>query len=70
MQAASNRGQEGGPTLCGPSAEPPFVPESFAVLPSRDESRRLGDEALISYGRLGWQAPEVENDLAQSRDCG
>jgi hypothetical protein len=45
-----------------------------AVLPSRDESRRLGDDALISHGRLAWQAPEVENYLVQSRgtavDCG
>jgi hypothetical protein len=53
--------EKGGPASCGPNAEPPIVPESFAVLPSRAESREaLGPPRLSHTPPGAGNAPEVE----------
>ena len=43
----------GGPASCGPNAEPPFVPESSAVLPGRGASRECSGTMDLIRLRCG-----------------
>ena len=70
MCARECKGQ-GDPAFCGPNAEPPMCPKSFAALPLPGESQRTsGDLSLITYGASSGQRSEVEAYLAQSRGAG